>query len=179
MEMGLKDSLSGDQVVFKRKFRWLFKIPEICIEGVFALPPLRGSRPTYSFKEVGVQHLTEEIFYPMKVEWKPINLVLYDTAKPIHPVIEWISLIHRINYNCDHKFIPSVSGEDNMISAPFKKLGKLELYDGCGNIIEQWKFENCWPQSVEFGDLDMASNDIVTVNITLRYDRACWIKGCP
>ena len=48
----------------------------------------------------------------------------------------------------------------------------LILYDGCGNKIERWVFENVWPQSAEFGELDMQSSEVVTGDVTLRYDRA-------
>ena len=65
----------------------------------------------------------------------------------------------------ESKYKPSCDG--------FKKRdAKLELYDGCGKILETWVYEGIWPQSVEFGDLDMTSSDVITCDLTLRYDRA-------
>ena len=54
----------------------------------------------------------------------------------------------------------------------FKWDAEVRLYDGCGNLIETWIYENAYPQTVEFGELDMVSTDLVTVDMTLRYDRA-------
>ena len=48
----------------------------------------------------------------------------------------------------------------------------LNLYDGCGKVIETWIFENAWPQNIEFGELDMTSSEVITCDLTLRYDRA-------
>jgi len=48
----------------------------------------------------------------------------------------------------------------------------LVLFNGCGDILEQWIYEHAWPQSVEFGDLDMQSSDVCTVDLTLKYHRA-------
>lgn len=179
MEMGI-GTLGGDSVVFKRKFRWLFFVPEVSQEGVKALAPLRSARPSYSFKENSVQHVNEEIFFPTKTEWKPITLVLYDTAKNKHPVVDWVSMVYNIGPAQggleQHNWVPAIKKEP--AGKGFKKEARLDLYDGCGKLIEQWNFEGAWPQQVEFGDLDMSSNEIVLVTITLRYDRASWVKGC-
>jgi hypothetical protein len=53
-----------------------------------------------------------------------------------------------------------------------KERATLEMYNGCGDVLETWVFENAWPQAVEFGDLDMSSSDVVTCDLTIRYDRA-------
>jgi hypothetical protein len=50
----------------------------------------------------------------------------------------------------------------------------LTLYDGCGEMIEGWVLENVWCQNAEFGELDMQSSEVVTCEVTLRYDRAYW-----
>lgn len=172
--MGFDFGTDIADVCFKRKHRWLFRIENISgggDDGVNALPPSRSARPNVSFKEMEAQHLTETIYYPAKPEWKPITLVLYDIKKKtIHPIFEWVKKIYEPQKETDN-WRPSciVSPIED---AKFKKRASLELYDGCGNIIEKWVFENIWPQQVEFGDLDMSSSDIVTLEMTMRYDRA-------
>lgn len=154
----------------KRKFRWLLKIPEISASGVNSLPPLKSARPTLNFKEMQVEHLTETIYYPSKPDWKPITLVLFDIKKPIcHPVFDWI----QRQYNpCDGKWYKPFE------NGVFKLTANLELYDGSGNVIETWIYENIWPQSVNFDDLDMSDSGYLTAELTLRYDRA-YIACCP
>jgi len=41
-----------------------------------------------------------------------------------------------------------------------------------GNALEEWTIENCWPQTVNWGDLDYTSSDTADIEMTLRYDRA-------
>ena len=48
------------------------------------------------------------------------------------------------------------------------------MYDGCGEILETWTFENVWPNNIEWGELDMSDSSYVTIDLTLRYDRAYW-----
>lgn len=161
MDFGLPMS-NGESRACKRKFRWLFKI-----EGVSgyanALPPSKAERPSLSFRETPVQHLNETIYLPMKPEWKTLSLTLYDVrTNGTHPVFQWF----KDGYDPrSGKWSPVTNGN-------FIKEANLELYDGCGNIIEKWTFENAWPQAPEFGDLDMGNQELVTAHVNIRYARA-------
>lgn len=174
--MGFAFGLDNQNTVFKRKNRWLFMVDGISASGVNALPPLKSSRPSISFKEMEAQHLTETVYFPAKPEWKAINLTLYDIKNcegttSEHVVFEWLRLAYDIDAN-DVIWRPSC---EIVGSTSFKKeTADLSLYDGCGTRLERWIFEGVWPQNIEFGELDMASNDVVTCDLTLRYDRAYW-----
>lgn len=146
----------------KRKSRWLFKIDNVSDDGASALPPLKSARPSLNFKEMEAQHLNETVFFPGKPEWKPITLTLFDLDGKENKVIDWIKQVYDASAG---DWLPSCDGT-------FKKRCTLELYNGCGDVIETWIFENAWPQSVEWGDLDMADSNFITIDITLRYDRA-------
>lgn len=173
-------SLSEDpKVYFKRKYRWMLFVPGVCGEteegvGSPLLPPGKTGRPSLSFKEMDAQHITETVYFPGKPEWKPINLTLYDLKKNKNPVIEWIKKLYEVTEQ-------SVSWKT---SSGFKKTNcRVESYDGIGNVVERWKLENVWPISIDFGELDYASSDIMTIELQLRYDRAYIIETqetqCP
>lgn len=157
--------LADEKVCFKRKYRWMFFIPNVCGEGSPCLPPSKGGRPSLSFKEIDAQHVTETIYFPSKPEWKPVNLTLYDIKKNKNPVIEWIKKVYEVN-NTTSIWKPSCGKGIKIGNC------RLELFDGAGNTIEQWKLENVWPNSIEFGDLDYSSSEVSTIDLTLRYDRA-------
>lgn len=161
-------ALNSPDVCFKRKNRWLFKIPGVSADGGIihspCLPPFKSGRPGLTFKEMDAQHMNETIYFPSKPEWKPINLSLYDIKKASNPVMNWIKKTYNVTSDGSY-WTPSASG--------FKiDTCYLELYDGCGETIEQWVFKNVWPNSIEFGDLDMSTADVITIDLTLRYDRA-------
>jgi hypothetical protein len=160
-QMGWGDSFGLVDGCFKRKNRWLLTIPDISAEGINSLPPSKASRPSLSFKELSLEHLNETIYFPGKPEWKPITLTLYDMAKPTHKIWEWIYSYYDLE-NDKFKF-----------SVGFKKPeARLTLYDGTGLELETWYMKNVWCQDIQFGDLDMGDSGIVTVDLTLRYDRA-------
>jgi hypothetical protein len=148
----------------KQKNRWFIKIDGIT-EGLGILPPSKSARPNISFKEMEVQHVVETIYFPSKPDWKPINLVLYDfkSGGLGHPVAKWVNKCYEVRQG-------NVSWKGS--TAGFKQDISLELYDGCGNTIEKWVYENAYPNTIEFGELDMQSSEIVTCDLTIRYDRA-------
>jgi hypothetical protein len=163
---------------FKRKNRWKFIIPSISASGVNSLPPLRGGKPSFSFKEMQGEHLNETIYFPSKPDWKPISLTLYDLAKgKQNPIFNWLQTAYD-PADCS-QWRPScggdIYGDEDCRSLKCRSLkcaqAYLVLYDGCGNIVERWIFEHIWPQSLEFTDGDMAGNELVVCDVTLRYDR--------
>lgn len=163
----------GGDICMMRKFRWLFFIDGVSDDGASALPPDKGARPSLSFKEIEVQHLNETVYFPGKPDWKPIQLTLFDLKKNYNPVFEWLSEQYDVCGGNDQ------SSERARWNRPgnFKKDARLEMYDGCGNVMEKWFFKNVWPNNIEWGDLDMSNSEYITVELTLRYDRA-WVTDC-
>lgn len=168
--MGLDYGLESRTRCFPQKSRWLFRIPDVSASGTNALPPNRANRPSLSFKEIEVQHLNETVFLPGKPDWKPINLNLYDIGNKTSPVFQWLQTLY--NPETGDYLTPSVGGNNSFI-----REARLEMLAGNGDLLEQWIFENCWAQSIDFGDLDMANADIVTCDLVLRYARAYWQSG--
>lgn len=164
--------LGTPSVCLKRKFRWMFNITGVIGEGVDMLPPDKGSRPSLNFKEIEAQHLNETIYFAGKPDWKPIQLTLFDIKTNQNPVFKWL----KKQYDPCNDAGTWVRPINDPING-WKRTAYLELYDGCGEIIEKWTLRNAWPNNIEWGDLDMSSSDYVTVDVTLRYDRA-WIEGC-
>lgn len=179
--MGLGFGLNDYSLAFKRQNRWLLMISGISAQNqgaaVQALPPLKSSRPSLSFKEIEAQHLSESVWFPMKPEWKQLNLVLYDLRCNENVVFEWIKMIYNPQVTNNRIWNPSVGGASTRLNTPFKKQGQLVLYDGCGKNIENWVLENCYPSQINFGSLDMSSSEVVTMELELRFDRAYLLQS--
>lgn len=174
-DMGL-GVIGQRDILFRRKFRWLFTISDIVGEELPMLPPLKAARPSISIKEMEVRHLDEVVYYPGRQDWKTINLTLYHIQCNNNPIFEWLQTLYD----------PSPSGEidpfkyaissNDIGAAPqtqfIQRQAILTMFDGCGDAMERWIYECVWPTSIDWGDLDMESSDIVYVDLTLRYARA-------
>lgn len=170
-KMGLLYGLEKNQFC-KRQNRWLFEVPGVSADetvGVQALPPLKSSRPSISFKEMEARHLNEDVFYPAKPDWKPITITLWDLNKASHPVWDWIALIYQPHIG---RWFPAVDRQAIQPSSQFIRDCYLKMFDGCGETVETWKFEDAWCNNINFQTLDMGSSDILTCEFTLRYARA-------
>lgn len=168
--MGLDFGLDGNGKFCKRKFRWLFRIDDVVADDTKSqktLPPLQSARPSLSFKEMTANHLIEDAYYPAKPDWKPIKLTLYDLKLDSNPVWDWI--IEFYNPEKGNLFAPN---EDPSPTSGFIRKASLDLFDGCGSLVETWVYEDAWPQAIDFQSLDMGDSNILTIDLTLRYMRA-------
>jgi hypothetical protein len=171
--MGLQMGLEGDGRFCKRQFRWMFTIDNVIGDlssggGIKCLPPEKSARPNLSFKEMNVQHLSEEVFYPAKPDWKPIQITVFDLVKSKHPIWQWLNKVYVVSNGAGVMLEPNRNkGQDGFI-----RTCSLQLFNGCGVPQETWVFEDAWPQAVNFQTLDMTQNGIVMCDLTLRYARA-------
>lgn len=163
VSMGISHGLDSPNLTPKLKNRWLFSIPNVSIDGVNTLPPRKSARPGASTKDFEIQHLVETISFPGRIEWKTINVVLYDTLCNQNPVFDWLLQFYTITRNSVTLGYP----------VDYKKSkAKLELYSGSGQVLQTWVYENIYPTNIDWQELDMDSNEIVCVDLTLKYDRA-------
>jgi hypothetical protein len=158
---------TGNVGTAKRKFRWLFGIKNITLGNDTALPCIKAARPKLNFREMQAEHMNEVIHYPSKPEWQPIQLSLYDRCIPTqNPIFTWLRQQYDPTPAFCSNWYPCID------SLSFKPCCTLSLLDGCGNVLESWILEHCYPQNIDWGDLAMEDNGFVTVDFTLRYDRA-------
>lgn len=164
---------TGNAGTVKRKFRWLFDIENITLGNDTALPCIKAARPKLNFREMQAEHLNETINYPSKPDWQPIQLSLYDRCINVqNPIFTWLKQQYNPVPTGDEFEAGCSDWYPCIDDLSFKPCCFLRLLDGCGNKLEEWTLEHCYPQSIDWGDLDMSSSEIVTVDFSLRYDRA-------
>lgn len=160
----------------KRKNRWFLEINGISpgpsdTKLVNILPPEKAARPSLSFKEMVVNHITEDVYLPTKPDWKPLNVTLYDLQRSYadgsravqsHPVWGWVQQYYEPHLG--------------MVARPnqYKMFKTCIVYmvDGCGTVIEHWTYEHAWLQSVDFQTLDMSDSSIMSCDLVIRFARA-------
>lgn len=175
--LGLGPVLGNSNTELKRPFRWMLEIGssgnsqdgivDVVGNSVNVLPPLSGNRPSLSFREIEVEHVSETIYMPGKAQWKPMKVQVYDIAQRLknNIVFDWI-----VRYYNAQKASYNYSSMNNVSN--FKKNALLSIYSGNGCCLESVALENAWPRDIEFGELDMANSGILTITMELRFDRA-------
>lgn len=162
----------------KRKFRFLFEIQGVTdiSDPLVALPAQKATRPSINLKEMDVPHLQETLYLPGRPDWKQLSVTLYDVNKN-HPIWKWLLSFYNpgpVNPSEGQILGGAQANSPGYFgfAKSFKKDSILYTLDGCGNEIERWVYQNCWPTEIDYGDMDMSDTDIMTINLTMRYDRA-------
>ena len=169
--MGL-GNLGNSTLVYKRKFRWTLKINNVC--GNKNIPEYyvkTAARPQLDTEELEINFLNAKSWIPGKSSWQTMTVTYYDVATQDNTALwDWICTIYEFN-------------GANLRQASQKKdyaaEAVLTLFDGPGNALEEWTLKDVWPQAVNWGDLDMAANDEVNIELTLRFSQVGFVMLCP
>jgi len=175
--MGVGEVGVGDlNTIYKRKFRYTLEI-----KGVgacdFLIPPhfvQVANRPQISIEEVDVHFLNHKSIWPGKPSWEPMTATYFDAVGPVEAnqlpqLLKWLTGVYNFD---DRNELMTTKREDYLGEAT------LELYDGCGKRMEQWIMFDCWPQAINFGDLDMSSSEVVGIELTMRYSFLKYTTYC-
>lgn len=166
--------LGFSNLVFKRKFRFTFELQDIC-GGKGTVPQHYvkvASRPQVDIDEVEINYLNGVTWLPGKAKWQTMNVTYIDVATDdIAPLYSWLASVYN--------FTDPVKLQMGSRRTDYTATGVLQLYDGCGEILERWTMKDVWPTSINFGDLDYASSDEVTIELTMRYSQVKYEPLCP
>jgi len=171
-KMGI-GKLGGRDLVFKRKFRWTFRIDEICgsqrVEEHFVK---LAARPNLTIEEQEINFLNAKTWIPGKAAWETITVTYYDVASNDNNALwNWLASVYD--------YTDPVQLNMGSSRANYGAIGNLVLFDGCGTRIEKWTLGDLWPQAINFGELDYSASEEATVELTLRYSDVAYESFCP
>jgi len=167
----------------KRKFRWVLNfggVPQWIVKKV--------QKPTISVSEAEHTFLNYKFYYPGRVEFNEISITLADPVNPDATAI-MENVLFASGYVPPSNFLTAqtsghpiarAGGQDNKLITIDKKNaveavgGKIYLQqiNALGNPIEEWQLFNPWLKSVNFDELDYESDDLINLELTIRYDWA-------
>ena len=165
--------LGASNTIFKRKFRWTFRIDNIC--GGVSIPEYYvkiAARPNLTIEEQEINFLNAKTWIPGKASWETITVTYYDVATTdIQGLWNWISSVYE--------FPDPVRLRMGSSRRDYAGRGQLIMYDGCGEPLEQWTLDDLWPQAINWGELDMGSSEEANIELTLRYSNVSYQSFCP
>ena len=111
---------------------------------------------------VALNHINVQRYVKGKTIWNTVTFTLFEAITPAgsQQVMEWVRQSHE-----------SLTGRDGY-AAFYKKDITFYLLGPVGDKIEQWTLKGAFITSANFGELDWASNDPVSIELTLAYDYA-------
>lgn len=168
--------LGGGNVLHKRKFRWTFEVLKGFGNDAVVLVPEHyvkmAARPNVSIEETEIHHLNAKTYIPGKGTWETITVTYYDVAELNGDgnvgLWSWLANVYD--------FTNPTTLKQNSIRSNYAGNAVCTLYDGCGSPLEAWTLGDCWPQAVNFGELDYSSSEECTIEVTLRYSNVAYVS---
>jgi hypothetical protein len=158
----------------KRAYRWV-----LLIGGIPQWICKKVNKPSFTVSETAHKYINHSFYYPGRVEWETTSITLVDPVSPdASKTMEEIIRAAGYHFPEDPNDVSTISKKNAVLSlgnVVIKQVGP----DG-PETIEEWELINAWVKSVKFGELDYESDDMVNIDLELRYDFAKLTKsGTP
>lgn len=124
-----------------------------------------AKRPTGKIKSVEIPWLNTKTYVAGIFEWEEIQISFKDPIGPSasQALMEWFRL-----------HAETVSGRMGY-AAGYMKDVEIEMLDPVGVVVEKWLLQQCFITSLSGGDLNYSSDDLATIDVTLRPQRCIQI----
>jgi hypothetical protein len=163
---------SGTQVLLMPKLQYRFRVTllnfgvESAVELTKQVQDVQ--RPKVSFEEMEIPIYNSRVYLAGKYQFETVTLTLRDDASgQVQKLVG-----QQIQKQFD--FMEQASARSGI---DYKFTTKVEVLDG-GNaalepqILDTFELYGCFVQNVDYGDLNYANNEPVTVALTIRFDNA-------
>jgi len=129
---------------------------------------ITATRPNLSWEEVQLDRYNSRIYVPGKQTFEPCSMTIEDdvTNRATTAIQTQLERQQRLIGATG----PWLNTEATALG--FKFGMKLEQLDGNETVVEQWIYEGCYVQAVDYGDVDYADGQKMTIALTIRYDLA-------
>ena len=159
----------------KRKYRWKVQFDGLGggkDNGIAWFAKTVG-KPNFTVTESDHTFLNHKFYYPGRVEWQPVTLVLVDPVSPVNVGAQIAALATAAGYE-----LPNAA-----TSTAFKTMSKSKAASSIGTItiqqlnseavaLETWTLKNPFIKTFKWGDLDYSADDLIEMELEIRYDWA-------
>ncbi len=129
---------------------------------------MEAKRPTVTFGDITVDVYNSKVKLAGKPEWQDMTVKLRDDAS---------GNVSRLVGEQLQKQFDFMNQASAAAGIDYKFFTRLEMLDG-GNgastpvVLETWEIVGCYLSSVDYGTVNYANNEVVTVDLTIKYDNA-------
>ena len=126
------------------------------------------SRPNLSFAEITLPIYNSTMYLAGKHTWAPVNVNVRDDAS---------NTVSRLVGQQLQKQMDFVEQASAATGQDYKFQTNIEILDG-GNgtaapvVLETWEVYGCFLQGANYNNLAYSSNEVVTIQMAIRYDNA-------
>ena len=137
------------------------------------------NRPGWEISETEHKYLNHTFYYPGRITWKEVTCTIVDPVNQDSTAIlqKWLMASgYRLPQSIDAtRTITKFDATEALGNPTIHIIGGGDQVDITNNTaarLETWTLQNAWIKDCTLGDLDYESDDMVNIDLTLRYDYA-------
>jgi hypothetical protein len=172
------DNAGGNQGLLMPKLQFRFRVNFLNIGTVGDTVSLTKqvidcARPQVQFQEITIPVYNSTMYLAGKATWQTLAINIRDDASGTVSALVGQQLQKQMDFV---EQASAASGQD------YKFQTNIEILDG-GNgtagpvVLETWELYGCFIQTANYNTLNYATNEAVTIALTLRYDNAIQSAG--
>jgi hypothetical protein len=150
----------------KRAYRWV-----VYLNGIESYTAKKVSKPSFTITESAHTYLNHKFYYPGRIEWNTVNLTLVDPLQP-DAAMQIMAIINAAGYEVPENPTSLQTMSKASAIAALGNPMKIVQVDASGTSLETWELVNPWIKDAKFGELDYESDDMVEIELEIRYDYA-------
>jgi len=163
----------------KRAYRWYIGFGKLGDLGDLQYACKRVDRPSISVSETEHTYINHKFYYPGRVEWSEVSVSFVDVVGDDGAADVFLTALNKAGYDIPIGDAATGSGLVTLGKASLHgQMGDVYLYmvNADGEIHEQWTLKNAFFKSVRLSGLDYGSDEMLTVDVSIRYDWANYIR---
>lgn len=131
------------------------------------------ARPSVTMEPIDIPVYNSHVYIAGRPTWAVSEIVLRDDAGGN------VSRLVGEQLQKQYDFLEQASSSS---AIDYKFQTVLEMLDGANGateptVLEAWRLEGCFLSAVNYNNVDYGSNEIVTINMSLRFDNALQTTG--
>lgn len=132
----------------------------------FTRQVVSAGRPNITGSPVAMHSYNNIVYLYPKPEWQSISVSLRDDITNRASSLVSAQLQKQMNHYTQSAAISHLN---------YKFTMRLQTLDGSMdtlNVLEDWKLEGCFLETVNYGDMNYSESEPMTIELTVRYDNA-------
>tara|TARA_Y100000592_G_scaffold61510_1_gene96089 strand:+ start:13806 stop:14417 length:612 start_codon:yes stop_codon:yes gene_type:complete len=166
---------ANSNAIAKRKYRYIL---DVGYAGGANLPSFekwvvqKVTRPSFSISETTHSYLNHTFYFPGRLTWNDVSFTVVDAVVPDSTGV-LMGMLAASGYVLP-KQSDSATSQGTISKANSTIKCVLTALDQDGGEIDKWTLHNAWILSANLGDYDYTSDDLMSIDIALKYDYATY-----